>query len=179
MESPSPYPISYVRKRVKYLRIRVKRTGEVVVSIPWLMPYKEVVRFVAEKDEWIRKTRKRFLEQGQTELPIVTKEQVDELNNYLTIAVEMWRIRMKEEPVTWKLRNMKSQWGNCRHLKRLITFNIQLARVEHDLIDYIIVHELAHLQVQNHGSRFHELVAKYIPNEKDCRFRLRMIAKGN
>lgn len=175
MEVATTYPVTFIRKRVKYLRIRVKRTGEVVVSIPWLMNMADVRAFVAEKDEWIRLTRERLMAQQERQPAVISQEQLNDLTDYLAIAVENWRIRMGEGPVVWKLRKMKSQWGNCRHQRRLITFSTQLALADHQLIDYIIVHELAHLKVQNHGPAFHALVQQYIPDEKERRKRLRGI----
>jgi len=105
-------------------------------------------------------------------LPEVSKQQREELVDYLTLQVEHWRILMGEEPVTWSIRNMRSQWGNCRPQQRKLTFNLQLALVDKDLIDYIIVHELSHLKVPNHSPEFKAREAQFMPDFRARKKRL-------
>jgi len=106
-------------------------------------------------------------------LPEISKEQAKELRAYLTTEVERWRVIMGEEPVVWTIRNMRSQWGNCRPQLRKLTFNLQLARVENDLRDYIIVHELSHLKVPNHGAAFKAREAEFMPDFRQRQRRLK------
>ncbi len=71
-----------------------------------------------------------------------------------------------------KFRKMKSRWGSCSSL-RVITFNSELIKVKKELIDYVVVHELAHLVHMNHSKNFHALVDKYISNSKEIRKELK------
>ena len=73
-----------------------------------------------------------------------------------------------------KFRKMKSRWGSCNS-KGVITLNTQLIKIDKELIDYIIVHELAHLTHMNHSKRFHNLVELYIPNHKELNRKLKAI----
>jgi len=52
-------------------------------------------------------------------------------------------------------------------------FNLKLAVVPKDLIDYVVVHEVCHLQVQNHSRQFWELVESRMPDYRDRRQRLK------
>ena len=172
--------IDWQRKPIKRLHLRVYPDGRVVVSSPWLCSRHEVEQFVEKHLDWIRKTQERLnspTNQPTNSLPAITREQAEELIAYLTERVEHWRGVMGEAPVTWKIRNMKTQWGNCRAATRRITFNLQLARVPNELRDYIIVHELAHLQVQNHSPRFYAHVARFIPDWQQRRKALRQFEK--
>ncbi len=169
--------IAVERKAVRRLRLRVKPDGSVHLSVPWWMPMHRAETFVAEQYDWLVRTRDRMQSRPRQMMRDVSDSQREALVEYLTAAVPMWCERMGEAPVTFRLRNMRSQWGNCRWRERLITFNLQLALVPHHLVDYIIVHELAHLQVQNHGPEFHARVQAFVPDERARRRELNKILK--
>ncbi len=63
----------------------------------------------------------------------------------------------------FRLRKMKRQWGNCNR-KGVITINSQLVRYPAVCIDYVIVHELTHLQHLHHGNAFYQLLEKVLPD---------------
>ena len=73
-----------------------------------------------------------------------------------------------------KYRKMKSRWGSCSS-KRVLTFNTELIKINKELIDYVIVHELAHIKHMNHSKQFHALVEKYLPDSKYLRKELKNI----
>lgn len=60
------------------------------------------------------------------------------------------------------LRKQKTRWGSCSS-QRNLNFNWQLVHFEPKIIDYVIIHELAHLTHMNHSKDFWELVEKYDP----------------
>lgn len=169
--------IEVQRKWVRGLRLVVRPDGSVRLSAPMLMPTRLIEQFVIERLGWLRSARDRAATQPKRVMHAVSAAQRQALIDYLNEAVPRWCETMGEEPVTIRLRNMKSQWGNCRWRERLITFNLQLALVPHDLVDYIIVHELAHLKVQNHSAAFHAHVQRFIPDEKERRRTLNKILK--
>jgi predicted metal-dependent hydrolase len=71
------------------------------------------------------------------------------------------------------IRQFKSCWGNCS-IKGNIQYNWQIILAPHPIIDYLVVHELAHLAHHNHSSRFWQLVESMIPDYKERRKWLRM-----
>jgi hypothetical protein len=73
-----------------------------------------------------------------------------------------------------KFKKMKSRWGSCSS-SGIITLNTMLIKIEKELIDYIVVHELAHLTHMNHSKKFHDLVERYVLNAKELNKKLKTI----
>ena len=103
---------------------------------------------------------------------LVTEWQRDKLRTYLTDAVTRWSRTMKEENVTWQIKQMRAEWGSCQQKKRNLLFNLELARVPLPCIDYVIVHELCHLLVDNHSRLFEKHMEQYLPNWRPLRQQL-------
>jgi hypothetical protein len=93
---------------------------------------------------------------------------------YLPSRVEYFAAVMGLEYKKLKFRKMKSRWGSCSSRKE-ITLNTQLMKLKKEFIDYVVVHELAHLVHMNHSKEFHSLVERYLPNSKNIRKQLREI----
>ncbi|MDR0577328.1 MAG: M48 family metallopeptidase [Candidatus Accumulibacter sp.] len=73
------------------------------------------------------------------------------------------------------LSSARTRWGSCS-LKSGIRLNWRLIHCEPDLIDYVIVHELAHLREMNHGARFWAIVGQYFPDYRNARDALRKLS---
>lgn len=94
------------------------------------------------------------------------------LRTILTGLVGKWCAQLGEAPVEWTIKYMKREWGSCLARKRHLVFNLDLARVPVECIEYIVVHELTHLAVQNHGPAFQALMTQRLPNWKLLRKQL-------
>jgi len=94
---------------------------------------------------------------------------------YLMPRVEYFANQMNLKFTAIKFRKMKSRWGSCSS-ERVITLNSELIKVKKELIDYVIVHELAHLVHMNHSKAFHSLVENYLPSSKVLRRELKGIS---
>jgi predicted metal-dependent hydrolase len=67
------------------------------------------------------------------------------------------------KPSSIKIRQYRSRWGSCNSRGEL-SFNTLLMMLPIDVINYVVVHELCHLQHLNHSKEFWQLVAKYFPH---------------
>ncbi|MBR4230876.1 MAG: SprT-like domain-containing protein [Bacilli bacterium] len=72
-----------------------------------------------------------------------------------------------------KIRKMKTRWGVCNRHNNTITLNTELIKKKVDLIDYVIIHEMAHFYEGNHSKKFWAIVEKACPNYKLRRKELR------
>jgi predicted metal-dependent hydrolase len=63
----------------------------------------------------------------------------------------------------WRHRFMRSQWGSCS-LSGRISLNTHLIKIPPRLIEYVVLHELCHLQHHDHGRRFYALMTRHMPD---------------
>lgn len=75
----------------------------------------------------------------------------------------------------YTVRNMKSRWGSCNPKRRTISLNLHLAKYPKQYLEYVIIHELAHLLVANHGPDFYDLMDRFCPDWKEIRKAMRKI----
>lgn len=71
------------------------------------------------------------------------------------------------------IKNAKSRWGCCYINQNKIMLNIALVHVPLSLIEYVIFHELVHFVYPNHSKEFHNLLRKYVYDEKVKRKKLK------
>jgi predicted metal-dependent hydrolase len=76
-------------------------------------------------------------------------------------------LRVKVERV--HLQRMKTKWGSCNTPLRSIRLNTELAKKPLPCLEFILVHELAHLRHRNHGARFTALLDDALPQWRDIR----------
>ena len=85
---------------------------------------------------------------------------------WLRRRIQPWAARLGEQHVEVEVRDLGYRWGSARPTERHQRINIHWATLQlpPSLIDYVLVHELAHLRETNHTASFWSLVARVIPN---------------
>ena len=81
-------------------------------------------------------------------------------------AVVRWSLTMGVEPQRVGVRDQTSRWGSCSSTGG-VSFNWRLVMAPPDVLEYIVVHELAHLTEHNHSQRFWSIVEAHCPNYRD------------
>ncbi len=71
---------------------------------------------------------------------------------------------MKITDINFGIRKMRTKWGSCNIEKRMLWFNIELAKKPIECTEYIVVHEMVHLLERNHNKNFIILMDKFLPN---------------
>ena len=159
-----------IRARRKTLSIRITQEGDLEIRAPLGMPKGEIEAFLKEKAQWIETHRAKVLTeyaQGQ-EAPLGEEE-------ILTLAEQM-RQRLPEKlnrhaasmGVTFgrvTIRCQQTRWGSCSSRGNL-NFNCLLMLAPEEVLDYVVVHELAHRKQMNHSALFWQEVARECPDYK-------------
>lgn len=89
-----------------------------------------------------------------------------ELKKALPPLIEKWQPIMGVEVKKVFVQKMKTRWGSCNYTQGNVRFNSQLAKKPLACLEYVVVHELAHLLEPSHNARFHSLMSQFMPNWK-------------
>lgn len=85
---------------------------------------------------------------------------------YLPKRVALYSQQMGVSPSSVKVTGAKTRWGSCS-AKKSINFSWRLMMAADDVIDYVVVHELAHLIEMNHSPQFWEIVDNTLPHSRN------------
>ena len=103
---------------------------------------------------------------------------IDDLRNKFRTKVKIWSKKIKVFPYDVKLERMDKKWGYCTS-DEVVYFNSELLFLDEEVQDFVIVHELLHLKVPNHGRLFKSLMAAYLPCHKDIETKLMKFIPSN
>ncbi len=82
----------------------------------------------------------------------------EQLRRAVPDVIAKWEPVLGVAVPRWSVRRMKTKWGSCNRETGHIWFNVELARKHPDSLEYITVHEMAHLLERGHGERFTDLM---------------------
>jgi len=94
---------------------------------------------------------------------------------HITQRVEYFANIMNCAPTAVKINSAKTRWGSCSG-KDSLNFSWRVILAEDELIDYVVVHELAHTKEHNHSARFWAVVASVMPDHKELRERMKLLS---
>lgn len=99
-----------------------------------------------------------------------------ELKKALPPLLEKWQPIMGVKVNKFFVQKMKTRWGSCNYTQSNVRFNSQLAKKPLQCLEYVVVHELAHLLEPSHNARFHSLMSQFLPNWKLIKAELNRLA---
>lgn len=162
------YSIIYSKRRT--LCLQVKRDGAIIVKAPYGISKKKIEDFVLSHATWLDKAIKRIKEKPS--IDFLDKNQINDLKKrtYEIIApfIEYYSKLMGVKPEKVSINSAKTRFGSCSS-KKSLNFSCRLALYPIDAIEYVCVHELAHILEMNHSKKFWQIVEKYLPNYKESK----------
>lgn len=114
----------------------------------------------------------------RTDTTVERREQVlqefyrAELKRLVPELLEKWQPKLGVEARAWGIKRMKTKWGTCNIEAQRIWLNLELAKKPVQCLEYILVHELAHLHERHHNDRFISLLDQHLPQWKLLRDQL-------
>ncbi|MDP1574062.1 MAG: SprT family zinc-dependent metalloprotease [Coxiellaceae bacterium] len=94
----------------------------------------------------------------------------EQLTEKTALLIAKWERIMAVSVSRFSIRNMKTRWGSCSPKSRAIRINLALAKKSLDCLEYVVVHELAHLLEPSHNKRFVSLMDRFLPDWRvSCR----------
>jgi len=155
-------------KKARYLRISIDSSKEIKVTIPRNISLKGAEKFLHSKIDWVYKQfkkidqRNNFTLQNTINSNLFKKEEAKK--NIRTRLNELSKIHGFDFNRSF-IRSQKTRWGSCS-AKNNINLNIKLINLPTELLDYVIIHELVHTKIKNHGQKFWLEMTKYYSNPK-------------
>lgn len=159
-----------IRSSRKTLSLQIKPDGAVELRAPLGLPQREIDRFVAEKADWIEKTLAKVqAAKAAGEQQPLTMEDIqklaDEALRRIPPRVREYASRMGVTYGRITIRNQTGRWGSCSSQGNL-NFNCLLMLAPDEVLDYVVVHELAHRKHMDHSAAFWAEVEAVLPDYK-------------
>ncbi len=161
------YELIKSRKR-RTIEMSINDEGKLVVRAPQNMAKSEIDAFVEKHRLWAEKHMK--LKKERIKKYSVSPEEEENIKKnalpYLKERTEYFSAIMGLEPTGVKITSAKKRFGSCS-AKNSICYSWRLMLYSKEAIDYVVVHELAHIAHKNHGPQFYALIEKYLPDYKE------------
>jgi len=150
-------------KRAKRVVIYVKSSNFVRVAVPNHISIKKAERLVDTRLEWIKKNQSKISKKQNLldKIDNFTKSDKDKLIQRVKYLAGKYNFEYKK----LTFRKMRTRWGSCTR-ENNISLNKGLIFLPDILRDYVIIHELVHTKVKNHGPKFWNELGKIIPNPR-------------
>jgi predicted metal-dependent hydrolase len=100
------------------------------------------------------------------------------LHSELPTLIATWERRLGVKVKAYHLQRMKTKWGSCNPSAGNIRLNTELVKKPKDLLEYVLVHEMAHLLERNHSDAFVKILNLHLPGWREARLVLNELPLG-
>ena len=163
------FDYTLVRSKRKSVAIQVDENCNITVRAPLRLSQKEIDRILLEKKDWLEKTivsqrerKKNIKEYSEDEIKLLRKK----AKEIIPKKVEYYANVMQVQPASVKINSAKKRYGSCSGTNNL-NFSLYLMDKDEKFIDYVVVHELAHIRHHNHSRDFYKFIEQFMPDYKE------------
>lgn len=160
--------ILVIRAKRKTMSLSVNDDLQAVVRAPYGASEKSIKEFVESNSAWLEKAVLR--KQKQLERYNISDDEKEQLKSLakqvIPERVEYYSRLMNLYPTDVKITAAKKRFGSCNG-KNSLCFSYFLMKYPIEAVDYVVVHELAHIKHHNHSKDFYNLIKKYLPDYKE------------
>ena len=158
-----------IRSDRKTMSVEVDASGGVLVRVPRFTPKWRIEAFVRERRDWIERAIFRQAKR-QEKLPQIREEDkplyVKQAKAILPGKIRQYAQRMGVCPTGLTVTSAKTRFGSCSGKDRL-SFSWRLMAYPEAVIDYVVVHELAHIRYKDHSRAFYRFIESVLPDYRD------------
>jgi predicted metal-dependent hydrolase len=162
-------PYRIVRSDRKTLALEITRNAEVLVRAPRRTSSDTVKRFVEAHADWIATHLQKRIAYLEAATFRPSEEQISALREaarkILADKLTAFSVRMGVQPTHLSITSAEHRFGSCSSTGR-ICFSWRLLLYPEEAVDYVVVHELAHLLHHDHSPAFYACVARYLPDHR-------------
>ena len=177
-------PFTVIKSRRKTMAISIDRDGEIFFRVPLRTSEREIMRMAEEKSHWIitnylkicdKKNSRPVSDLSAVQRSALEKRYKDAARAYIPQRVAYYHAMTGGIYERITIRDQKTRWGSCSG-KGNLNFNWKLTLMPMEILDYVVVHELAHRKEMNHSRKFWKIVEQVLPDYQERRKRLRELA---
>ena len=173
-------PEEIIYSKRKTLCLQVTSQGKFIVRAPKRTSPKFINDFIQKKQLWVQKTLQKITEKlAKNNHFRLTEEEVLKYKKKARVELQKRLEELSTETglkyTKFRLSSAKTRWGSCSS-KDVISLNWRLVFMPPEVIDYVVIHELAHTKEKNHSKNFWDLVAIYDPGFRVNRKKLKELS---
>ena len=158
-----------IKSNRKTIAIQVTAEGEIIVRAPLKVSDQVIEGFVIEKKAWLEKAVASQLKKAKGK-KIYSDDDVKTLRKQakevIPKKVEFYSQLMGVKPVSIRITSAKTRYGSCSS-RNTLNFSLYLMDKDERFIDYVVVHELAHIKHHNHSKDFYAFIEAFMPDYKE------------
>ena len=158
-----------IKSNRKTIAIQVTAEGDIIVRAPLKVSNKVIEGFVIEKKAWLEKAVASQCKKAKYK-KIYSDDEVKALRKQakevIPKKVEFYSQLMGVKPVSIRITSAKTRYGSCSS-RNTLNFSLYLMDKDERFIDYVVVHELAHIKHHNHSKDFYAFIEAFMPDYKE------------
>ena len=162
-------------QRASRMNISVKAGGRIRVAVPLGISFQTARAFAEAHIRWIRSQIDRLRKIEETHAVLCARAVPIDVPAATTRLVTRAIKIAKDNGFDYNkivVRNQKTRWGSCSG-RNNISLNIKLIQLPEELMDYVILHELVHTRIKNHGPQFWRELDRFVGDARGLRTRLK------